>query len=273
VQLVDDREPPEESPRSSSGGGGGGQRNRRRATRVRRRQLSDIGGSLSVEACTGVLNKDLARATQSIGAEIHDALSEEHEHEMFTGLISALIGVILQPFTENSMSRGGNLIVQTAIDLLCLSLALPICVGLAHALVHSTANMISVLLAEALHYQLTTLLLDGITKEVVPELEAMLGNTILRWMRVEMVPIASLEVSNFVIGTLPNALAEAVSEAVSKAITPTLTMALTKPVMNYYYCLYCYYYGDYCQYCFYNRDMQWIGQKWWLGGEQGGVDS
>ena len=87
------------------------------------------------------------------------------------------------------------------------------------------------------------------------------------------VPIASLEVSNFVIGTLPNALAEAVSEAVSKAITPTLTMALTKPVMNYYYCLYCYYYGDYCQYCFYNRDMQWIGQKWWLGGEQGGVDS
>ena len=67
--------------------------------------------------------------------------------------------------------------------------------------------------------------------------------------------------------------AAAVSEAVARLITPTLTQSLATPVMNYYYCMYCYYYGDYCQYCFYNRDMQWIGQKWWLGGEQGGVDS
>ena len=122
-------------------------------------------------------------------------------------------------------------------------------------------------------YKLTTLLLAGVEKDAVPELTAMLGNTILRWMRVDMTPAAALMVSNFLIATLPNALAEAVSEAVARLITPTLTQSLATPVMNYYYCMYCYYYGDYCQYCFYNRDMQWIGQKWWLGGEQGGVDS
>ena len=45
------------------------------------------------------------------------ALTKEHEHEMFTGLISALISVLLQPFTENSMARGGNLIVQVLTSL------------------------------------------------------------------------------------------------------------------------------------------------------------
>ena len=122
-------------------------------------------------------------------------------------------------------------------------------------------------------YKLTTLLLAGVEKDAVPELTAMLGNTILRWMRVDMTPAAALMVSNFLIATLPNALAEAVSEAVARLITPTLTQSLATPVMNYYYCMYCYYYGDYCQYCFYNKDLDWLRLRWWLGGDLGGTDT
>ena len=84
-----------------------------------------------------------------------------------------------------------------------------------------------------------------------------------------MTPVAATQVSNFLIGTLPNALAEAVAEVVARLLTPTLTASLATPVMNYYYCMYCYYYGDYCQYCWYNRDMQWLQQRWWLGGDLG----
>ena len=66
---------------------------------------------------------------------------------------------------------------------------------------------------------------------------------------------------------------EAVSEAVARLITPTPTQSLATPVMNYYYCMYCYYYGDYCQYCFYNKDLDWLRLRWWLGGDLGATDT
>ena len=56
-----------------------------------------------------------------------------------------------------------------------------------------------------------------------------------------------------VLGTLPHAL------------TLTLSHSLTHSLTHYYYCSYCYYYGDYCQYCFYFRDYQWLQRMWWGG--------
>ena len=58
---------------------------------------------------------------------------------------------------------------------------------------------------------------------------------------------------NSVLDTLPPALGE------------TLSHSLTHALPHYYYCSYCFYYGDYCQYCFYFRDYQWAQRMWWAG--------
>ena len=274
-----------------------GRRQRRRDARVRSRQLREIGEGASAASCMGVVERDLAAATQALSDEIGTEMLATHQEEMFTGMISAIVGVLAAPLTENVMPRGGNLIVGLIVMIMTLEMALPLAVGLAHAFVHTLASALCVLLTEALQcaaaaqfscrairrnsqpvsrrlrYKLTTLLLAGVEKDAVPELTAMLGNTILRWMRVDMTPAAALMVSNFLIATLPNALAEAVSEAVARLITPTLTQSLATPVMNYYYCMYCYYYGDYCQYCFYNKDLDWLRLRWWLGGDLGATDT
>ena len=56
-----------------------------------------------------------------------------------------------------------------------------------------------------------------------------------------------------------------VLDTLPHALTLTLSHSLTHSLTHYYYCSYCYYYGDYCQYCFYFRDYQWLQRMYWGG--------
>ena len=47
-------------------------------------------------------------------------------------MISAIVGVLAAPLTENVMPRGGNLIVGLIVMIMTLEMALPLAVGLAH---------------------------------------------------------------------------------------------------------------------------------------------
>jgi hypothetical protein len=150
-------------------------RNRARAARVRQRQLVEIGEGVNAQSCTGLLETDLARATDMMGTGLGAQMMEEHTEQMFTRMISMIISVFLQPMTENVMSRGGNIIINIIIDLLTLLLALPLCVALSHAFVHVLAYNMCMLITEALHYKLTASLNAKIESDVSPELTAMLG--------------------------------------------------------------------------------------------------
>jgi len=65
--------------------------------------------------------------------------------------------------------------------------------------------------------------------------------------------------------TLSTSIATSVLGSLPHALTLTLTHSLTHSLTHYYYCTYCFYYGDYCQYCFYYRDYQWLKRMWWQG--------
>jgi len=47
---------------------------------------------------------------------------------------------------------------------------------------------------QALHFRLTTAIHAKIVHDAGPELTAMLGNTIISWIRKEMTPIAAMQV-------------------------------------------------------------------------------
>ena len=75
-------------------------------------------------------------------------------------------------------------------------------------------------------------------------------------------------IATFITATIPTAITDAVTTAVTNLLLPKLTTALTAPVMNYYYCIYCYYYGDFCQQCFYDNDLTWMDRDWWQSPQQ-----
>ena len=110
---------------------------------------SDDEGA-SAASCMGVVERDLAAATQALSDEIGTEMLATHQEEMFTGMISAIVGVLAAPLTENVMPRGGNLIVGLIVMIMTLEMALPLAVGLAHAFVHTLASALCVLLTEAL---------------------------------------------------------------------------------------------------------------------------
>jgi hypothetical protein len=66
---------------------------------------------------------------------------------------------------------------------------------------------------------------------------------IVNYLQNELGPVMAFMIGTFLTGTLPPALTDAVTTAVTNLLLPKLTTALADPVMNYYYCIYCYYYG------------------------------
>ena len=65
--------------------------------------------------------------------------------------------------------------------------------------------------------------------------------------------------------TMTTSIATSVLGTLPHSLTLTLSHSLTHSLTHYYYCTYCFYYGDYCQYCFYYRDYQWLKRMWWQG--------
>ena len=80
------------------------------------------------EQQTTMLNAAQAEvaATQALSDEIGTEMLATHQEEMFTGMISAIVGVLAAPLTENVMPRGGNLIVGLIVMIMTLEMALPL---------------------------------------------------------------------------------------------------------------------------------------------------
>ena len=57
------------------------------------------------------------------------------------------------------------------------------------------------------------------------------------------------------------------------ALSESLSSSLTAPTMHYYYCVYCYYYGNFCDICFQVSDSMLLGRQWWLGSTTPGAVS
>ena len=105
---------------------------------------------------------------------------------------------------------------------------------------------ISLRLAKILVGYLARLVTDYIDQESMPK--------VIEVSTQQITQTLGTTIATSVLGTLPHAL------------TLTLSHSLTHSLNHYYYCGYCFYYGDFCQYCFYYRDYAWLKRMWWRGG-------
>ena len=80
---------------------------------------------------------------------------------------------------------------------------------------------------------------------------------------------------DIVVGITSDALSDSLTyglhHTLTNALSDSLAADLTPPTMHYYYCVYCYYYGNFCDVCFKVSDRQLLHRQWWLGASVPGV--
>lgn len=77
-------------------------------------------------------------------------------------------------------------------------------------------------------------------------------------------------IKNLLVDVLSDTISNALHHTILKSLTERLSSSLTPATMHYYYCVYCYYYGDYCDICFKVSDYDILHRMWTIGqaGEQ-----
>ena len=82
---------------------------------------------------------------------------------------------------------------------------------------------------------------------------------------------------DIVIGLCTDALSDSLTyglhHTLTNALSESLSASLSQPTMHYYYCVYCYYYGNFCDICFQVSDSMLLGRQWWLGSTTPGAVS
>ena len=74
---------------------------------------------------------------------------------------------------------------------------------------------------------------------------------------------------DIVVGITSDALSDSLTyglhHTLTNALSDSLAADLTPPTMHYYYCVYCYYYGNYCDFCYYYNELVYMHRLWGFG--------
>ena len=236
-----------------AGGAGGGERAGERGE-----------SEVMTSACAALTVGEMASMQSALVSGISDGLASEEAVGGIMDLLMAPITMMLMPMMAGSSSKksfGG--VGATVIDIVVLVITIPIATAMAQALAPPLANRIANIVAEYLVLSLTSKMTNSIKLHSGTLIAENLVVIICQYIISEMGPSMAFIMAAFLCGVLPTALTDAVTTGVTNLVIPKLTGTLAAPVSNYYYCVYCYYYGDFCQVCYQNGDLTWMERDWW----------
>lgn len=224
---------------------------------------------MEASACAALSTEEMALMGEALVADTGALLDEGHK-------AGSIISVILSPIIMMMMmsSRSGTSqkarpgVGATVIDVIVIVLTVPVCLGLAKGLATPMVNILANVIGEDLVTSLTEKLTKTVKLHCGYIVTQNLMVIIVNYLQNELGAVIAFMIATFLSGTIPQALTDAVTTAVTNLLLPKLTNALSGPVQNYYYCIYCYYYGDFCQQCFYDNDLTWMDRDWWLSPQQ-----
>ena len=233
--------------------------------------MAEAGAEEGMEAsaCAALSTEEMALMGEALVADTGALLDEGHK-------AGSIISVILSPIIMMMMmsSRSGTSqkarpgVGATVIDVIVLVLTVPVCLGLAKGLATPMVNILANIIGEDLVTSLTEKLTKTVKLHCGYIVTQNLMVIIINYLQNELGAVVAFMIATFLSGTIPQALTDAVTTSVTNLLLPKLTNALATPVQNYYYCIYCYYYGDFCQQCFYDNDLTWMDRDWWLSPQQ-----
>ena len=224
--------------------------------------LQQITAAASTAGCIGRVKADLA---DSLAAEFKEASESQFVMVLVKGIVISLLMIMIPPFVQELVDAiiprftplfGPNFIA-TAEPLLVMALN-PLVYG-------PTGQHLIELCTSTLNARVGAMLVRSLAFHVPRVLAAELPPRLTTYMLETWAPSMGKALLYNVLHALTHSLADSLSHHLSQAVTQGVTHSISHALIHYYYCTFCYYYGDYCQYCFYYRDFSWLHRMTWTG--------
>lgn len=236
------------------------QRSRRRRARAHRA----LTGPADRAACRASIASELK------GAIRHELRSSAATSEMVTLVTQEIAGGVVAFFVEFATVTLPNMFMRNLVDILCDIMIFGLVIAVANAVEGTAARQISLGIAQEVEFSLppsfTVYMTAAISLRLAKILVGYLARLVTDYIDQESMPKVIEVSTQQITQTLGTTIATSVLGTLPHALTLTLSHSLTHSLNHYYYCGYCFYYGDFCQYCFYYRDYAWLKRMWWRGG-------
>jgi len=124
---------------------------------------------------------------------------------------------------------------------------------------------------EAVIFHSTYLIIDNVARFIPSSISHISIPNLNDYLFTQAMPMQK----DIIIGLCSDALSDSITyglhHTLTNALGDSLSSSLAQPTMHYYYCVYCYYYGNFCDICFKVTDTMMLKRQWWLGSAQPGV--
>lgn len=187
-----------------------------------------------------------------------------------TFLIMPILKMIISPFVciilmlvvtpaEGGMKKGGGAIVKGGTG------ALGKILGMIFGFIGGVflAYVMGDILVEACTFVLTVRLTFVVINNVFEKTAMDTICTLQNFFFNTILPSVQVEITAYLQDILSDALHFSIHHTVTRALSTRLSKSLTPVSLHYYYCVYCYYYGDYCAQCYHNDEQSIIDQLTW----------
>ena len=222
----------------------------------------DVGASSGVQSCAQLMTMETHHISSEVAHRIKERLSASTEFPSF--IVKPLMVGLLAPISENIEKRLGPKVAPVLTIVFTDLLAIPTAIHLVGYLVHKMSMMLANILIESLTYKTVDYVVSTCESSLARDISEITMTALAKWFQLTALPEASQQMVQLIPPVLTPGLSAALTSSVVQAITPPLTHALKRPVLGYYYCQYCYSYGEFCQFCHYNKDVRALEQAWWL---------
>eukprot|EP00301_Raphidiophrys_heterophryoidea_P003828 c11713_g2_i2.p1 GENE.c11713_g2_i2~~c11713_g2_i2.p1 ORF type:complete len:555 (+),score=157.43 c11713_g2_i2:131-1666(+) len=173
--------------------------------------------------------------------------------------VCIILMIVVTPGEGGMKNAGGTAITEGAGPPLIKMLAQIIGFMLGLLMAYVMGSVIS----EACTFQITITLTFVICNNIFEQTAMDTVDNLQHFFMNTLLPSLQVEVLGYVMDILSDALSSALHHTLTRSVSTRLSKTLTPATLHYYYCVYCYYYGDYCNQCFHNNEQSIIDQLTW----------
>eukprot|EP00298_Acanthocystis_sp_HF-20_P009628 c18415_g1_i1.p1 GENE.c18415_g1_i1~~c18415_g1_i1.p1 ORF type:complete len:479 (+),score=171.45 c18415_g1_i1:30-1466(+) len=173
--------------------------------------------------------------------------------------VCLIMMVVITPAEGGMKNEGGPGITQAAGTPLVQMLGKIIGFVLGIILAWILGNVIT----EACTFLLTVKLTFVVCNNIFERTAMETVDTLSQFFMHTLLPALQIEVVGYLVDILSDALHSSLHHTITRVMSTRLSKSLTPATLHYYYCVYCYYYGDYCNQCFHNSEDSIIDMLTW----------
>ena len=202
----------------------------------------------------------------------HELRSTAASEEMVSALTQTLTLGVVDAFVKFATVTLPNIFMDALVDILCDLIVYALVFAVVGSVSGPAARDITDAIVSEVEFSFppsfTVYMTSIISKRLSNMAVGYISRVMARYIDEQTMPRVNEVTNDQLATTLSTEVANSVLDTLPPALGETLSHSLTHALPHYYYCSYCFYYGDYCQYCFYFRDYQWAQRMWWAGSRE-----